>query len=185
MVQQQPSCTVLFGIEPEQDCANGDRLASGEKGGIIALSPYLSESLRNGAEVVLPIGTYAETAGTFVSLEGRWQSFEAVASLIGAARPGWKVLRVLANRLGVPSMAYDSVTAVNAAARAAIGTVSLAQPRNSTVAFPAPSGGMPTLATLDVPMYRVDAVMRRAHSLQQTAVSLAAMDPAASDRIRA
>jgi NADH-quinone oxidoreductase subunit G len=53
------------------------------------------------AHVLLPVGTFAETAGTFVNCEGRWQSFLGAATPLGQSRPAWKVLRVLGNMLGL------------------------------------------------------------------------------------
>ncbi len=53
------------------------------------------------AHMVLPIGTFAETSGTYVNLEGIWQSFTAAARTVGESRPGWKVLRVLGNPAGI------------------------------------------------------------------------------------
>ncbi len=39
----------------------------------------MTEQLKQIAHVVLPIGTFAETSGTYVNLEGVWQSFTAAA----------------------------------------------------------------------------------------------------------
>ena len=44
---------------------------------------------------MLPIAPFTETGGTFVNMEGRVQTFNAVVKPQGAARPGWKVLRML------------------------------------------------------------------------------------------
>ncbi len=52
--------------------------------------------------MLLPAGTFAETSGTYVNLEGRWQSFGGAARPVGAARPAWKILRVLGNLLDLP-----------------------------------------------------------------------------------
>ena len=42
---------------------------------VIAVTTHLPESLRGVVHVaVLPIGTFAETSGTYVNAEGRWQS---------------------------------------------------------------------------------------------------------------
>ena len=62
---------------------------------VIACSPFMSPALRETADLMLPIGTFAETAGTFVNGEGRWQSFQGAATPVGESRPCWKVLRVL------------------------------------------------------------------------------------------
>ena len=50
---------------------------------VLALTPYAPQSVRRQAHVVLPIGTFAETSGTFVNLEGRWQTFTAAARAVG------------------------------------------------------------------------------------------------------
>ena len=52
------------------------------------------------AHVMLPIGPFTETAGTFINMEGRVQSFNGCVQPLGETRPAWKVLRVLANLLG-------------------------------------------------------------------------------------
>ncbi len=74
----------------------------------MAITPFQSEQLRNVAHVMLPIGTFAETSGTYVNLEGTWQSFPGAVAPQGEARPGWKVLRVLGNMLHVPGFDYVS-----------------------------------------------------------------------------
>ena len=53
------------------------------------------------ADVLLPIAPFTETSGTFVSAEGRVQSFHGVVKPLGETRPAWKVLRVLGNLLGL------------------------------------------------------------------------------------
>src|SRR5690606_22751225 len=97
MVSHPPAGLVLVNVEPHADVADGLRAAeaAGRAGFVLALSPWLDESLKTIADVVLPVGTYAETAGSFVNAEGRWQSFTGVASPVGESRPAWKVLRVL------------------------------------------------------------------------------------------
>ncbi len=69
----------------------------------------LPEACAACAHVVLPIGSFAETSGTFVNAEGRWQSWAGAAKLPGESRPGWKVLRVLANLLNLRGVDYDEL----------------------------------------------------------------------------
>jgi len=54
----------------------------------------------NAAHVVLPISSFAETEGTFTSMEDRVQRIRATARLPGEAREGWKVLAELCARFG-------------------------------------------------------------------------------------
>jgi NADH-quinone oxidoreductase subunit G len=67
------------------------------------------------ADVLLPIAPWTETSGTFVNAEGRAQSFHAVVKPYGETRPGWKVLRVLANLLDLPNLSFDATPDILAA----------------------------------------------------------------------
>ncbi len=97
---------VLAGIDPARDFAD-PRLALralDHAGVVVALGAFASAELESVADVLLPTATSFETSGTFVNLEGRWQSFRATASAPGDTRPGWKVWRVLGNLLNVRGM---------------------------------------------------------------------------------
>jgi NADH-quinone oxidoreductase subunit G len=186
MIASAPSGLILFGIEPEHDCANGDRLLqlATKPDFVLAFSAFMSDSLRDLANVVLPIGTFAESSGTFVNAEGRWQSFRAVATPVGEARPGWKVLRVLGNRLGVKDFDYTSSESVRDELRHI--TQDMRPDNLAAVRGPvsAASHQSTALSSLDVPIYQVDALVRRARSLQQTEDGLIAAQPA-GERLRA
>src|SRR5690606_20075695 len=81
---------VLGAIEPKHDMAAADALEALKAAEcVIALSPYATA--QEYAHIVLPIGTFAETSGTYVNLEGRWQSVPGCATPVGESRPGWKV----------------------------------------------------------------------------------------------
>ncbi|HYA66436.1 MAG TPA: NADH-quinone oxidoreductase subunit NuoG, partial [Burkholderiaceae bacterium] len=109
MLERPLPAYLLWGVEPGLDCAdpNQARLALARAEAVIAFSSFRSAEL-DAAHAVLPIATFAETAGTFVSCEGRAQSFNGVVRPPGEARPGWKVLRVLGNELGLEGFDYDS-----------------------------------------------------------------------------
>jgi NADH-quinone oxidoreductase subunit G len=57
------------------------------------------------ANVVLPIGTYAESDGTFTNHARRVQRFRPAVALPGQARHGWQVLGELAADAGAPPAA--------------------------------------------------------------------------------
>src|SRR5207302_428209 len=71
-------------------------------------TPFASEEAKRIGRVLLPMGTFAETSGTYVNCEGLWQSQPGAAAPVGEARPGWKVLRVLGNLLGLEGFDYQS-----------------------------------------------------------------------------
>ena len=163
---------VLFGgVEVEEDCAAGAgaqrSLAAADF--VVAVTPYLSESMRATASVVLPIGTFAETSGTFVNAEGRFQSFTAAARAVGESRPGWKVLRVLGNLLNVPGFEQVSSEDVLDELKAVLGALATTPADTAYHGSFVASGPVGGLAP-DVPMYRIDAIVRRAPALQATSI---------------
>ena len=99
---------LLFGLEPEADMSAGDLAMQGLQAAdsVVACAAYTSPDLLDCADVLLPISTFAETSGTYVNIEGTWQSFSGVATPVGEARPTWKVLRVIGNLIEPP----DSIT---------------------------------------------------------------------------
>jgi len=156
---------VVGAIEPEHDIAAADALSALRAAGcVIALSPYASA--KDYADIVLPIGTFAETSGTYVNVEGRWQSVPGAAKPIGESRPAWKVLRVLANLLNLPDFDYVSSEQVRDELKTQLGAVKLDNSYGNTAALARSTtqvtGGR------DVPIYQVDAIVRRATALQLT-----------------
>src|SRR5690606_19158652 len=117
--------------------------------------------------VLLPIAAFAETPGTFVNGEGRWQSFDAAANPVGDARPGWRALRVRANLLGVEDAEYHSAEDVLDGVRRAVGEIR-AHTSYSGQSAGAGDAVQVALDELDVPIYSVDAVVRRSEPLQRT-----------------
>ncbi len=101
---------VLFALEPDFDVAASSKLLDALQAAdfVLVLSPYVTEKLKSIADAILPIATVAETSGTFINVEGKAQSFLGVAEPFGEARPGWKVLRVLGNWLGLDGFEYKN-----------------------------------------------------------------------------
>jgi len=132
---------------------------------VVALTPYAGAEQRTMAKVILPVAAFAETSGTWVNAEGRWQSVPGAARPPGEARPAWKVLRVLGNLLGLPGFEYMSSEDIRDELRRELGEFASDEG--------AAGGFVPgRLASLDVTrevgLYAVDAVVRRSAPLQQT-----------------
>jgi len=160
---------VLFGgIDPAADLAAGsEALAAADL--VVAVTTHLPDSLRAVAHVVLPIGTFAESAGTFVNVEGRWQSWAGAAKLVGESRPGWKVLRVLANLLNIPGIEFVSAEEVREAVRTlcadrGTSTGAARAAALDTLAAAAPPAG----PWVDIPPYQTDMLVRGSASLSKT-----------------
>ena len=168
MTQPGLRAYLLFNCEPEYDTANPAATLAALKGAgtVISFSAFRNSALEY-ADAILPIAPFTETAGTFVNCEGRVQSFSGVVRPLGEARPGWKVLRVLGNQLGLPGFDYDSPEAVRAAALPDDVAARLA---NEVSIAPMPAvAGEAAERIADVPVYCSDAIVRRAQSLQKTA----------------
>jgi NADH-quinone oxidoreductase subunit G len=161
---------LLGGVEPSIDAQDPDSLRTlGKAEFVVAVTPFASEEVRV-AHLLLPMGTFAETSGTFVNCEGEWQSQAGAAIPVGEARPGWKVLRVLGNLLQLPGFEYQSSEDVLAEVRSACAGLTAADYRGTHgVTLPGnDAGASQAVALTDVPMYQVDALVRRAPSLQRT-----------------
>jgi NADH-quinone oxidoreductase subunit G len=161
MLERPLAGYLLHGIEPGAD--SGAKVALEGAKFIVAITPYASAELKQIAHVLLPSGTFAETSGTYVNLEGRWQSHPGAAQPLGQSRPGWKVLRVLANHLDLPGFEYQSSEDVRDELQAL-----LAAPPPPVVAAAAVLPAAVPCDVVDVPMYQIDPVLRRASSLQDT-----------------
>ena len=169
MLTQPMKALLLLNTEPVLDTADAAATAAAMKqaGLVVALTPF-ADAAADVADVMLPIAPFTETAGTFVNAEGRVQSFHGVVKPLGETRPGWKVLRVLGNLLGLPGFEQETADEVRAEALGDASTIAgrLSNAGGVPVAVPA----VTTLQRVaDVPIYSTDALVRRAPSLQRTA----------------
>jgi NADH-quinone oxidoreductase subunit G len=171
MLEQPRRVLMLWNCEPEHDTADPALAAKA----LAAADCVVSfGAFRNGAmeyaNVLLPIAPFAETAGTFVNTEGRVQSFNGAAHPQGEARPGWKVLRVLGNLLGLAGFDYETPEQVRDAALPAVPAAWLSNELGVGLVPPLGAQGDSGAERIaDVPLYCTDALVRRASSLQKTA----------------
>ena len=85
---------------------------------VVTLSPLKTNLAFS--DVLLPIAPFSETPGTFVNAKGAFRASTPWPSRSATARPAWKVLRVLANLLGVQGFDFETAQDV-ARARAGFG----------------------------------------------------------------
>ncbi|MBI2753331.1 MAG: NADH-quinone oxidoreductase subunit NuoG [Betaproteobacteria bacterium] len=169
MLEQPRRAYVLLNTEPELDCADPHTAlnAMREADFVVALSAFRHNATEY-AHVLLPIAPFTETAGTFVSTEGRVQSFSAAIRPEGEVRPAWKVLRVLGGLLGVPGFEYDTIEQVREECLAGKDPAALLSNRTDVPVAKVviPVAGLKRIA--NVPIYFADALVRRAPALQKT-----------------
>ncbi|HEY7830135.1 MAG TPA: NADH-quinone oxidoreductase subunit NuoG [Solirubrobacteraceae bacterium] len=68
---------------------------------VVAHATFLTEGIREHANVVLPAGAYAEKEGTIVHPDGRIQRLRPAVARLGSTRAEWQVLAELAERIGL------------------------------------------------------------------------------------
>lgn len=160
---------LLWNVEPEFDCVNAAaaRHAITEADFVIVMSPFVTDNMRSYADVILPISPFTETAGSYVNVEGRWQSTAGAVKPLGDSRPGWKVLRVLGNFFKLDGFNYLSIDDVLHEVESQMeGIVTDARSELTTITA---NTQRPNLMRIGhIPMYAVDAVVRRAQALQET-----------------
>ena len=173
MFEEARKAYVLFGCEPSLDVANPAQAlrALNAADMVVQFSAFRDADAMAYADVLLPLSPYTETSGTFINTEGRAQSFVGVVRPAGESRPGWKLLRVLGNLLGVDRCDYQSSEEI----RNEIlkdgntlpdGSLAAAIPVTATGPTVLPGQGLQRIA--DVPIYFADGLARRAPALQKT-----------------
>jgi len=68
---------------------------------VVAHANFLTDGLREHANVVLPAQSYAEKEGTIVHPDGRLQRLRPAVARPGSTRAQWQVIAELASRIGL------------------------------------------------------------------------------------
>ena len=169
MTENSLDLLLLFNAEPGNDLPS----FSFEKAGhslVIAMTPYATEKYKMTADIMLPIGTFAETSGTYINCENRSQSFSVIANPVGESRPGWKVLRAIGSMLGMSDFEFESSEGVLDEISQKLNDMpaSNIKPNYSTQDLTNSKNFLDSNLVQRTPMYEVDSVLRHATSLQLT-----------------
>ncbi|PTR16692.1 NADH dehydrogenase subunit G [Nitrosospira sp. Nsp2] len=167
---------ILMNLEPDLDSYDPQQTARalGEAELVVMMTTYKSDAILQSryTDVLLPISPFTETSGTFISTEGRIQSFNGVVAPLGETRPAWKVLRVLGNMLQIEGFGYETPEQVRAEILPPGYDITARLDNNLrsfTVGNVLPVGqGAGTQRIGEVPIYQADPIARRAESLQRT-----------------
>ncbi|HBP30879.1 MAG TPA: NADH-quinone oxidoreductase subunit G [Advenella kashmirensis] len=175
MMQNPLKAYLVLHAEPALDMDDGDKAEKMLAGAFsIALTSYKSAA-ENWARIMLPVAPFTETSGTFVNAEGRAQSFKGVVAGLGHSRPAWKVLRVLGNILKLADFDDETSESVRDSVLLNGFTAKLSNRVTATAtesaAAPVADGALQRVA--DLPIYRTDAIVRRAEALQLAPASAA------------
>lgn len=168
MLEGRLQALFLLNTEPVFDSMAGEAVAANlqKVNMVVTLSPFKANM--ECSDVLLPIAPFTETSGSFVNAEGRLQSFHAVVKPLAETRPAWKVIRVLANLLGLQGFDYQSSQDVlEKAVGKNVKNVPTELLKNSTEVVPSVRQEVvakPTVAGI----YQLDGLVRRSPSLQNT-----------------
>ncbi|SKB48605.1 NADH-quinone oxidoreductase subunit NuoG [Luteibacter sp. 22Crub2.1] len=159
MLAQARKGYILYNVEPPHDFADGAlaQRAMHSAQTVVAFAAYASDALKDSADVILPIGLTPEIDATLVNVEGTAQTVVAGAKAPGDARPGWKVLRALGGMLNVAGFEFDDLAGLRE------GFTERASDVRQVLGSRSNGVSLSRLAT--TPIYRGDAVLRRAGAL--------------------
>jgi NADH-quinone oxidoreductase subunit G len=135
----------------------------------VYVGAYACNSVKRTAHAVLPIGLAPEINGTYVNVDGTSQLAPAGSKLPSDAREGWRVLRALGTQLGLEGFGFTEFSEAHAKVKLQLAEKSAAGKAGEKPSLQRPDanrgqGSFVRVAT--VPIYRSDAVVRRAKSLQ-------------------
>ncbi len=157
----------LMAVEPGFDFANphGARQSMLRAEFVVVLSAFQNEAIQDYANVILPMAPYAETSGTYINLDGCWQTVKGAVAPQGESRPAWKILRVLGNLLHSDGFDYASTQDILDELQ---GSVTMMAEIKPSYFYPEslPSSTAELIRIGEWPLYRSDAIVRQAHALQ-------------------
>ncbi len=163
MLHSKLSTFVIYGVEPQYDFANNTQaLKALANAKVIAFTAYASEQLKSLAHVILPIGLLPELEASLINLDGMTQFTSAAGKLPGEARAGWRVLRGLAEKMNLKGFDFTDLNGLRAQMKP------IARQSGTGVAAqvnPSASGELERIVS--TPIYRGDAVLRRAKALNE------------------
>ena len=102
---------LTFALNPLLDTHESGRLADNNES-IIAINSFDNEFVQQQATLVLPLASVLESSGSFVNVEGLWQSFKGCVESRGDSRQGWKILVALGQVLRPGEFDYADSLAV-------------------------------------------------------------------------
>ncbi len=171
MIRSENKTWMLWNIEPEYDIENPNAVMSALKSAnrIVAITSYETESLRQLADVILPLAPLAESEGSLVNLDGNIIEFSPAGKPQGDAKPGWKILRRLGAALELDGFSQVSLKQVQTDMWSEIENATAQADRSATDLELQPTeAGNDLYRVGEIPMYSADALCRRADALQQT-----------------
>jgi len=171
IIDSKHAVLLNIALNPALDLDDGEaaqKLAD-NNGFVISLNSFVNDFDETNADLILPLASTLETSGTFVNVEGLWQSFKGCVNAKGESRPGWKILTALGQLLLPGDFEYADSNRVKEEVKALCHDVSLnnfSGVESDGKPLPKIPSGVQRVGF--VPIYASDDVSRLAAPLQLT-----------------
>ncbi|HUV23330.1 MAG TPA: NADH-quinone oxidoreductase subunit NuoG [Gammaproteobacteria bacterium] len=159
---------ITFGVNPLLDMHLASPLADSNES-IIAISCFANEFIQEQANLVLPLAAVLESSGSFVNVEGLWQSFKGCVQSRGESRQGWKILAALGQLMHAHEFDYSDSLAVRNELKSLCSEVALSNLcgiKANSKKLPQASGPVERIGF--TPIYACDDMTRLSAALQAT-----------------
>lgn len=189
ILSSQHQVLFTFAVNPalETNSSEVNQQLSANNDFIIAIDSFTNDFVRDKADLVLPLACFIETSGTFVNVEGLWQSFKGCTQTEGGIRQGWKILTALGQLLVPDSFEYaDSISVRNEVKESCreISLNNLCGIQSTNTKLPTKSRSLQKVSA--TPIYASDSLVREAQPLQKTPLTIqqcvVAMNQAQADK---
>ena len=164
----QHKVLLTLAANPRLDAPAAGSLAENNES-IIAISSYQNDFIREQADLVLPLAAVIESSGSYVNVEGLWQSFNGCVHSRGESRQGWKILTALGQVLRPDEFAYADSVAVRNELKALCSDVELSNLcdiQSKAAGLPQADGKIEKIGS--APIYACDDMARLSVPLQKT-----------------
>jgi len=111
MIEKRLSSYIFFNLEPENDFWNNisaiESLKSSKSN--IFFSSFITPAIEKYADILVPITTFAETDGSFINIEGVFQSYKKIVKPNKNIFTGWSILNELLKINNIGDYSMDSL----------------------------------------------------------------------------
>jgi NADH-quinone oxidoreductase subunit G len=169
MLAQNTKAFLLMDVDFNYDFINS-KLASDTFNSddvfVVSLNSFEDEEALMSSDVILPLAGFYESSGTHINFDGVAQSFSASVKGPGESKPGWKIIKVLADLLELKGFEYTDSTQVadDALSMSSINNDDFVEKNVKE------TGDSKIAIHWQYSPYAIDAITRKAKALQETPI---------------
>jgi len=157
---------LLFDLEPEFDVADPQaaRKTLADAEAVVAIAGFAGRDLLDAADVLLPLAPVPEAEGSYINADDHRQWLKPSSKPAGGAHGGWKILRLFGEHMKIEGFDFTQLAEVNQMLDERDPPL-IAPVEIDDIQAPGEAG---LWRTGPVPMYSIDALVRRSTPLQET-----------------